>query len=220
MERSITRKRTLFNVLLIGLIFLAFCAGGAFSQRKSPKPTPTPRDLIRKSADVYPERSRVALVIGNSAYQVGRLKNPVNDANAMTTTLRGVGFDVVSRTDATLSSMRQAIGEFSRKVQSEGVRLFYFAGHGVQANGKNYLIPVDAKIERLSDLSLQAIENPDSVGLFFARRHIRVPSRQAAKYGADPESANGDSNSGFAEPDVDPAREPIDRRLRHHRSQL
>jgi tetratricopeptide (TPR) repeat protein len=92
---------------------------------------------------------RLALVIGNSAYQnVDKLRNPVNDANDMAAALRKLGFEVMSGTDLTLPQMRKMVREFGTKLQQQkGVGLFYYAGHGVQVGGRNYLIPVDANIE-------------------------------------------------------------------------
>ena len=76
---------------------------------------------------------RVALVIGNSDYPSARLRNPVNDANAMAAKLRTLGFDVILRTDANQRDMSRAISEFGTKLKLGSVGLFYFAGHGMQA---------------------------------------------------------------------------------------
>ncbi len=99
------------------------------------------------SAGYAQAENRVALVIGNGAYATSPLRNPVNDAQDMATALRGVGFDVIHRENVGRSDMRAAVREFSKKIRQGGVGLFYFAGHGVQVEGKNYLIPVDANIE-------------------------------------------------------------------------
>src|SRR6185369_3175952 len=106
--------------------------------------------------------SRVALVIGNSAYQgdLPALPNPANDAKLMAKTLKSVGFDVVEAEDATQDAMKQAIASFSEKLTaagSEGTGLFFYAGHGVQVQGENYLIPVDAKLKRAADVTLQTV---------------------------------------------------------------
>jgi caspase domain-containing protein len=93
---------------------------------------------------------RVALVIGNSAYEnVARLGNPANDATAMTATLKEAGFDVVdSRLNLNNADMRRAFRDFSDKVHDADVAVVYFAGHGMEVDGTNYLIPVDAALER------------------------------------------------------------------------
>ncbi|HEY0377758.1 MAG TPA: caspase family protein [Pyrinomonadaceae bacterium] len=101
---------------------------------------------------------RVALVIGNSNYATAPLKNPVNDANVVAATLRELGFDVVSRTDADLRGMQQAVREFSRKIQNGAVGLFYYAGHGMQTGGRNFLIPIGAQIEAEGDVVLEGLD--------------------------------------------------------------
>ena len=80
---------------------------------------------------------RVALVIGNSSYAVGPLRNPVNDAEDMAQVLRTLGFRVTLRQNATHRQMIEAIGELGRQLKAGGVGLFYFAGHGVQSRGRN-----------------------------------------------------------------------------------
>lgn len=102
--------------------------------------------------------SRVALVIGNSNYAAAPLRNPVNDANVVASTLRQLGFDVVARTDVDLRGMQQAVREFSRKIQGGAVGLFYYAGHGMQAQGRNFLIPIGAQIEAEGDLVLEGLD--------------------------------------------------------------
>jgi carboxyl-terminal processing protease len=105
---------------------------------------------------------RVALVIGNSAYQgdLPALPNPANDARLMAKTLKSVGFEVVEAEDATADEIKQAIATFSEKLAAagaEGTGLFFYAGHGVQVAGENYMIPVDAKLRREADVALQAV---------------------------------------------------------------
>lgn len=90
--------------------------------------------------------SRIALVIGNAEYKVGALKNPANDARAMADSLRGLGFDVTLRENASLREMLDAFQKFSISGQSADVRVLYYAGHGVQLKGRNYLLPVDTEI--------------------------------------------------------------------------
>jgi len=112
------------------------------------------------AANLYAQVSekRVALVIGNSEYNNGSsLKNPVNDANLIATTLEDLNFTVIKRTNASRAQMAQAIAEFWSKLGQYNVALFYFAGHGVQVNGVNYLIPVDAVLENRDMVSFEAI---------------------------------------------------------------
>jgi tetratricopeptide (TPR) repeat protein len=103
---------------------------------------------------------RLALVIGNGAYQyAGKLTNPANDATLVATTLRQIGFEVKNGSNLTQREMKQRIREFGLTLRaSGGVGLFYFAGHGVQAKGHNYLVPVDADIQTEADLEDVAVD--------------------------------------------------------------
>jgi hypothetical protein len=101
---------------------------------------------------------RLALVIGNGAYQTTPLKNPLNDAEDMAATLRKLGFKVILKKDADQRTMEDAIRSFGRQLRNGGIGLFYFAGHGVQVGGRNYLMPVDARIESESDVRYEAVD--------------------------------------------------------------
>ena len=100
---------------------------------------------------------RTALVIGNSEYKMGSLQNPANDAQDMAGSLVKLGFDVTLKLNAGQEQMEQAISEFGRQLYQGGVGLFYYAGHGVQVGGENYLIPVNATIESESDVRYKAV---------------------------------------------------------------
>ncbi|HVZ00984.1 MAG TPA: caspase family protein [Dongiaceae bacterium] len=105
---------------------------------------------------------RVALVIGNSSYggEIGNLANPANDAKLMAKTLRGIGFDVVEVENADQNAMKRAIVDFGDKLSNAGTDatgLFYYAGHGLQVQGENFLIPVKAHIEREADVDIEAV---------------------------------------------------------------
>src|SRR5262249_19609116 len=104
-----------------------------------------------------PER-RSALVIGNSAYRQAPLHNPVPDAQAMTATLAALGFTVRKLENASLGQMHEAIRQFGDTLTQGGVGLFYFAGHGVQVKGQNFLIPVDADIEREDEVAYKGMD--------------------------------------------------------------
>ncbi len=120
--------------------------------------------------------SRLALVIGNSAYRtVTPLPNPANDARAMADFLTKAGFEVTPASDLTQADMRATIGTFAAKVARAGsdtVALVYYAGHGVQIDGENFLVPVDVRIERESDVPLQAVRLADLMNTLAS-----VPSR-------------------------------------------
>ena len=104
---------------------------------------------------------RYALVIGNSNYaaDIGYLKNPVNDAKDMASLLRSKEFKVISLANASKRQMKEGISKFTRKLSQEGaVGLFFYAGHGMEVSGRNYLIPVNAKIEGEGDVEYESID--------------------------------------------------------------
>ena len=102
---------------------------------------------------------RVALVIGNSAYHGNpRLANPVNDSEAIAATLKSAGFDIVDlKRDLKITEMRRTLRDFSDRVRDADVVIIYFAGHGIEIDGTNYLIPVDAVLERDIDAYDEAV---------------------------------------------------------------
>jgi len=101
---------------------------------------------------------KIALVIGNSAYPTAGLKNPVNDAKAMASKLSSLGFEVILRTDSTQREMTRAFSQFGQRLKGGSVGLFYYAGHGIQVRGKNFLIPVDAEIENEASTRSEAVD--------------------------------------------------------------
>lgn len=102
---------------------------------------------------------RVALVIGNDSYQeVPKLEKAANDARAIGLQLQKVGFDVMSYSNLNRREMNQAIGKFVEKVSGGGVGIFFYAGHGVQAGGSNFLLPVDIKVKGEQDLIDEAVD--------------------------------------------------------------
>ncbi len=89
-------------------------------------------------------KQRIALVIGNANYKVKPLNNPVNDASLVANTLKQLDFEVMYLTNANQQQMENAVMAFGKKLNKNSVGLFYFSGHGIQHNGNNYLIPIDA----------------------------------------------------------------------------
>jgi caspase domain-containing protein len=120
--------------------------------------------------------TRLALVIGNSNYTtVNKLPNPVNDARSVADDLKTAGFDVTVTLDVTQVDMRRAIQNFAAKVAKKGpdtIALVYYAGHGVQVDGENFLVPVDARIERESDIAIASVRLADLMSALAA-----VPSK-------------------------------------------
>ncbi|MBU1042728.1 MAG: caspase family protein [Proteobacteria bacterium] len=118
---------------------------------------PTKKTLVEPHA-ARPLERRIALVIGNGAYKEGPLRNPPNDAHDMAAILRSMGFEVIARENAGLAQMEAAVDEFWGKLKKGGVGLFYYAGHGLQVNGRNYLVPVDAKILAEQDVKYKCMD--------------------------------------------------------------
>ena len=103
--------------------------------------------------------NRLALVIGNATYKSSPLTNPVNDARLIEQSLKDAGFTVLKAENASRRDMQRLIRDFGDKLkQSGGVGLFYFAGHGVQVRGNNYLIPVDADIKTEDEVAFDSID--------------------------------------------------------------
>jgi hypothetical protein len=105
-----------------------------------------------------PKAQRLALVIGNGAYRDAPLPNPVNDAADMAKALEESGFTVLKRENATLREMHLALREFGDRLGRQATGLFYFAGHGMQVRGRNYLLPVDADIAREDEVAFNALD--------------------------------------------------------------
>jgi hypothetical protein len=105
---------------------------------------------------------RIALVVGNSAYQnITRLENPRNDATLMAETLSGLGFTLIggrAQLDLDKAALDTDVQNFGRQIQGADVALFYYAGHGVQVNGSNYLVPVGANPTREADVDFQMVD--------------------------------------------------------------
>lgn len=118
--------------------------------------------ILGLSSQLAAAEPRLALVIGNSKYgqELGRLPNPANDAELMAATLGKLGFKVTRLIDADQKQMKRAISDFGSALIAAGpdaAGLFFFAGHGVQIAGENYLIPLAAKIEKEADAELEAV---------------------------------------------------------------
>ena len=105
---------------------------------------------------------RVAFVAGNSAYDhIGRLPNPENDANDMSAALRRLGFEVTTELNADLSELTAALRAFTRRSTGADVALVFYAGHGMEMDGVNYLLPVDARVVRDTDVRYETLTLED-----------------------------------------------------------
>lgn len=118
--------------------------------------------LLVFAGPVWADTHRVALVIGNSAYEhTSALDNPKNDASVMAKVLRQLKFEVIEALDLSQKDMKRAVKTFAQKLEAGGrgtVGLFYYAGHGVQVGGRNYLIPVNAKISSAVDVEIESLD--------------------------------------------------------------
>jgi tetratricopeptide (TPR) repeat protein len=121
-------------------------------------PTPVAAVTASPSKPAPSQGRRVALVIGNSAYQnVPALANPQKDANAIAASLQNIGFEVVKSTDATREKMVDALRNFANEAEKSDWAVVYYAGHGMEVGGVNYLVPVDAKLAVDRDIQYEAV---------------------------------------------------------------
>ena len=114
--------------------------------------------------DAQQREKRIALVIGNADYQAGVINTPANDAGLIAQTLQAAGFDVVGARDLDQDSLRRAFRDFNAKVASSGqntVAVVYLSGYGLQLEGENYFVPVDARITRDADIAAEALRVSD-----------------------------------------------------------
>ena len=178
--------------LLAGL--LGFAATGlAFAE--------APSADIRTGMQAPPPEERVALVIGNSNYQTApKLANPGNDAQSVAQLLNSAGFEVTQATDLTRGEMIKVVQDFSSKVGERGPRtvaMVYYAGHGVQVAGENYLLPIDAKISSQSDLDGNSLRLVDMMGtLESIPSRMRIVVLDACRNNPFPEAS--DTSRGLA----------------------
>jgi hypothetical protein len=113
---------------------------------------------LLKGEDTLPEK-RLALVIGNGDYLTGPLPNPVNDARSMARALRNVGFDVMLRENVSnQTELKRVIREFGQKLKDYDVGMFYYAGHGIQKDGYNFLVPVNAQINSEEEVEYECVD--------------------------------------------------------------
>ena len=122
--------------------------------------------VLVASASVALADGRVALVVGNSSYaHIGRLPNPGNDAADMTAALRRLGFEVTTELDTRLTELNLALRAFTRRSAGADVSLVFYAGHGIEMNGVNYIVPVDARLERDTDVRFETVTLDDMLAV-------------------------------------------------------
>jgi Flp pilus assembly protein TadD len=141
------------NQMLTIISFFLLLAHSAYAQER--------RIGVPNRAD----NLRTALVIGNGSYKDSPLVNPTNDARDVAQALTRVGFEVIHKENLTQSEMKMAIREFGEKLKNGGVGLFYYAGHGMQVEGRNYLIPIGTSLTHENEVEYEAVD----VGLVLAQ---------------------------------------------------
>jgi uncharacterized caspase-like protein len=125
---------------------------------RSTAPAETPAAPAAPAAPPAPKERRVALVVGNGAYTtVDPLTNPTNDAASVAGSLMRLGFEVSEARDLGVAQMQRALREFEDQATGAEWALVYYAGHGMELNGKNWIVPVDAKLARATDLADEAV---------------------------------------------------------------
>ncbi len=150
------------------------------------------------------QENRVALVIGNAAYvHADQLRNPINDAREMARVLRAAGFEVIIRENASRRVLTEALGEFAGKITPGGVGLFYFAGHGFQVRGSNYLVPVDAALNTEYDVKYETLDINDVLSrLDEARARLSLVILDACRDNPFSRRFRSSANRGLAQIDA------------------
>lgn len=148
----------IFTVGIAGLIIFlpvkeSFRGYNSDNQKKEQR-----RGLSLTNQYQYNSEKRIALIIGNGAYKSAPLKNPVNDAQLMKKTLSDIGFDVSYGENLSRNEMKKKISSFGRKLSTSGTGLFYYAGHGMQVKGRNFLLPVNENITNEEDVEYEGID--------------------------------------------------------------
>lgn len=152
---------------------------------------------------------KVALVIGNCAYgsqNITALANPPRDARSVARTLTDIGFDVTSVVNGSIDEMDDAILDFGNMADRADVALFYYAGHGVQANGQNYLLPVDAELEHVRRLRREAVTSQYVLDLINdAAPRLSMVFLDACRNNPFTEGANRSIDRGLDPPSTRPS---------------
>lgn len=155
------------SILTILLIIATICAQGqqiikGYSKTSAFNIQPTKDSVISTlsvttNLEYYKNERKTALIIGNGSYKTGPLKNAVNDALDIAAALSGKGFKVILKQNASKVEMREGIREFGAEIGQGGVGLFYYSGHGIQVDGSNYLVPLDADIQMKAEVEEECI---------------------------------------------------------------
>jgi Tfp pilus assembly protein PilF len=138
--------------LVISVALLMMVSSCSTEPKSRSQVTPIPQNSSNTQ-----QQKRIALVIGNANYQVGKLDTPLNDATDMEAALNELGFEVILLKDSSKRQMDDALDQFSTRINQGYVGLFYYAGHGMQVEGENYLIPVNVQIKAEKDVEYESM---------------------------------------------------------------
>ncbi|MDB9432948.1 GUN4 domain-containing protein [Microcystis aeruginosa] len=148
---SISRLK-IFGKLAISVIILMMVSSCSTEPKNRSQITPVPQNSPNLQ-----QQQRIALVIGNENYQVGKLDTPLNDATDMANALKELGFEVILLKDSSKRQMDDALDQFFTRINQGYVGLFYYAGHGMEVEGEIYLIPVNAHIKYEKDVEYESM---------------------------------------------------------------
>jgi uncharacterized caspase-like protein len=163
----------MLEFVFFGFLFLTVLVFVLAYWPKKPR-TRTPPPPAR-TVRAGPTANRVALVIGNSAYKAATpLRNPANDATLVAAALSRLGFEVLEKRDLGVEQMRGVLKDFEDKAGGAEWALVYFSGHGMELNGKNWLLPVDVALARASDLPDEAIAAERVLDRLSGVRKLRI----------------------------------------------
>lgn len=155
--------KVLKQISLVFFVFTLGLNGSVLAQTKKIPPKKTaPAASVKSESENFNNKERYALIIGNQSYPRKPLDKPISDGKTLAKSLRQVGFNVTSKYDLGLAEMKTAIGEFSQSLPQGSVALLFFAGHGVQISGKNFLLPVDYNEIEAADDFVREMVNLDS----------------------------------------------------------
>ncbi len=159
MTRPLPRRTAVLVLAPLVLFVPLFAATAGRTSAQS-----SDRVLLHAHDQDSQRSARVALVIGNAAYETAPLSNPVNDARDMAAALRAHGFEVTLGTDWTKRQMEDAIRAFGSRLRAGRVGLFYFAGHGMQVGGRNFLVPIGFRLGTESEVEYEAVDTGRVLG--------------------------------------------------------
>ena len=151
MDRIRCNQKLVLMIFVFVLMILQLSANAALAEKNSSNAVENKTSLDGN------KENRFALMIGNGDYDFSPLKNPANDTKAMAGILHKLGFSVIEKYNLSQKEIKRAIDHFGKQLKDGGVGLFYYAGHGIQVQGQNYMIPVGANIVSEGDVEYEAV---------------------------------------------------------------